>query len=134
MWRGQLWCCDVFRSFIGISGGFLLGSWNPDCTICPFRARKWPFQAPKTLRFKGKMANSEATNCKTGEKTPKGQMVPCFTRIQGGVSQESWVGGEGLGPGGCARGNFEGGGARPLYFRSGKPNQRKVSSYELFAG
>ena len=31
-------------------------------TICPFRARKWPFQAPKPLRFKEKMANFEAKN------------------------------------------------------------------------
>ena len=38
----------------------LLGSWNPKSTSCPFRARIWPFQAPKTLRFKGKMANFEA--------------------------------------------------------------------------
>ena len=39
-----------------------MGSWNPEFTICPFRARKWPFQAPKTLRSKGKMANFEAKN------------------------------------------------------------------------
>ena len=51
--------CDVFPCK-GISGG--LGLWNPKSTICPFRARKWPFQAPKALRFKGKMANFEAKN------------------------------------------------------------------------
>ena len=55
----------------------VLGSGNPKSTICPFRARKWPFQAPKTLRFKGKMSNFQAKKyCKTGGKTPKGQMVP----------------------------------------------------------
>ena len=30
--------------------------------MCPFRARIWPFQAPKTLHFRGKMANFEAEN------------------------------------------------------------------------
>ena len=40
----------------------VLGSWNPEFIFCPFRARIWPFQAPKTLRFKGKMANFEAKN------------------------------------------------------------------------
>ena len=40
----------------------VLGSWNPEFTICPFRARIWPFQAPKTLRFKGRMDNFEAKN------------------------------------------------------------------------
>ena len=40
----------------------VLGSWNPKSTICPFQARKWPSQAPKTLRFKGTMANFEVTN------------------------------------------------------------------------
>ena len=61
MQRGQLWCCDVcplfFKAF-----QVVLGSWNPEFTICPFRARIWPFQAPKTLRFQGKMAIFEAKN------------------------------------------------------------------------
>ena len=30
---------------------------NPESTICPFRARKWPFQAPQAQGFKGKMAS-----------------------------------------------------------------------------
>ena len=55
-----MWCCDIFPCFKGISSG--LGSWNPEFTICPFRARIWPFQAPKTLCFKGEMANFEAKN------------------------------------------------------------------------
>ena len=46
----------------------VLGSWNPESTICPFRARKWPFQAPKTLHFKGTMANFEAKNTVKQEK------------------------------------------------------------------
>ena len=56
----------------------LSGPWNPEIqfTICPFRARIWPSQAPKTLRFKGKMANFEAKNTINQGKTPKGQMVP----------------------------------------------------------
>ena len=72
----------------------VLGSWNPELTICPFRARKWPFQAPKTLRFKGKMANFEAKNTiKQGKKTPKGQMVP-ISRVYGGARktrQQHWT-------------------------------------------
>ena len=40
----------------------VLGSCTPEVTICPFRARIWPFRAPKPLRFKGKMANFEAKN------------------------------------------------------------------------
>ena len=43
----QLWSWCVFPCFKGISAG--LGSWNPEFTICPFRARKWP-----SLRFKRK--------------------------------------------------------------------------------
>ena len=65
MQRGQLWWCDVFPSFIGISGGF--GVVEPRIHLCPFRARIWPFQAPKTLRFKGTMANFRKYY-KTGEK------------------------------------------------------------------
>ena len=53
----------------------VLGSWNPEFTICHFRARIWPFQAPKTLPFKGKMANFQAKNAMKLGKTPKGQMV-----------------------------------------------------------
>ena len=55
----------------------VLGSWNPKSTICPFRARKLPFQAPKTLRSKGKMANFEATNTvKQGKKRQKDKWCP----------------------------------------------------------
>ena len=55
----------------------VLGSWNPKSTICPFRARIWPFQAPKTLRFKGKMANLEATiTIKQGKKHQKDKWYP----------------------------------------------------------
>ena len=32
--RGQLWSCDVFPCFIGISGGF--GCWNTEFTNSPF--------------------------------------------------------------------------------------------------
>ena len=75
MKRGHLWCCDVFPCFKGISDGF--GVLDPESPICPFRARIWPFQAPNTLPFKGKMAKFEAKNTvKQGKKTPKGQMVP----------------------------------------------------------
>ena len=59
----------------------VLGSWNPELTICPFRARMWPFQAPKTLRFKGKC---ETKNTIKQGKTPKGQMV--LRGIRGSVS------------------------------------------------
>ena len=76
MQLGQLWCCHVFLVFKTFQ--VVLGSWNPEFTIYPFRARVWPFQAPKTLRCKGKMDNFEAKNTIKQEKkkTPKGQMVP----------------------------------------------------------
>ena len=70
----------------------VLGSWSPKTTICPFRARKWPCQAPKTLRFKGKMANFEATNAvKQGKKTAKGQMVPISRVFLKGVGVRAEV-------------------------------------------
>ena len=54
-----------------------MGSWNPKSTICPFRARKWPFQAPKTLRFKGRIANFETKNTiKQGKKRQKDKWYP----------------------------------------------------------
>ena len=63
----------------------VLGSWNRKSTICPFRARKWPFQAPKTLRFKGKMANFEATNtAKQGKQRQKGKWYPFHAWAGGG--------------------------------------------------
>ena len=68
-----MWCCDVFPSFIGISGGF--GVLEPQIHHLSFSGL-FKFQAPKTLRFKGKMANFEATNTVKQRKTPKGQMVP----------------------------------------------------------
>ena len=61
----------------------VLGSWNPKSTICPFRALKWPFQAPKTLRFKGKMANFEAKNTVKLGKNAKRTNGTHFTRVQG---------------------------------------------------
>ena len=70
----------------------VLGPWNPKSTIFPFRAQKWPFQAPKTLRFKGKMPNFEATNTvKLGKKTPKGQLVPISRAYRGGFQRLSEV-------------------------------------------
>ena len=74
-----------------------LGSWNPEFTICPFRARIWPFQAPKTLRFKGKMANIEAKKTIKQGKTPEGQMVPISRVYRVGLPGE-----------GCLRGIGEG--------------------------
>ena len=60
----------------------VLGSWNPKSTICPFRARNWLFQAPKTLRFKGEMANFAATN--TVKQGKKSQKVPISRVYRGG--------------------------------------------------
>ena len=72
MQRGQLWCCDAFLSFIGISGGF--GVLEPQIHhLCPFRPRKWPSQAPKTLRFKGRMAN-----CEVQKPHVSGAIFACF--------------------------------------------------------
>ena len=64
----QLWSwCPCFK---GVSAG--LGSWSPESTICPCRARKWSFSTPQTLRFKGKMANCEAKlTIKLGKKKRK---------------------------------------------------------------
>ena len=46
-----------------------------------FSGLKMAFQAPKTLRFKGKMANLEAKKyCKTGEKNAKRTNGTQFTR------------------------------------------------------
>ena len=76
----------------------VLGFWNPEFTVCPFRARKWPFQAPKTQRFKVKMANFEAKKTiKEGKKTPKGQMVP-ISRVYEGTPPGGGWGGQGRGP------------------------------------
>ena len=58
-----------------------LGSWNPKFTICPFRARVWPFQAPKTLRFKGKMGNFEAKNTVKQAQNAKRTNGTHFTRV-----------------------------------------------------
>ena len=70
-----MWCCDVFPCLKAFQ--VVLGSWNPKSTICLFRARKLPCQAPKTLRFKGKMANFEATNAvKQGKKRQKDKWYP----------------------------------------------------------
>ena len=54
-----------------------LGSWNTEFTICPFRAQICPFQAPKTLHFRGKMANFEANNTiKQGKKRQDDKWYP----------------------------------------------------------
>ena len=63
----------------------VLGSWNPKSTIAPFRARKWSFQASKTLRFKGKMANFEAKNTVKQGKNAKRTNGTHFTRVRRGV-------------------------------------------------
>ena len=63
----------------------VLGSWNPKSTICPFRARKWPFQPSKTLRFKGKIANFGAKNTVKQGKNTKRTNSTHFTRVQGGL-------------------------------------------------
>ena len=63
----------------------VLGSWNPEFTIYPSRARKWPFQAPKTLRFKGKMANFEAKNTLKQGRNAKRTNGTHFTRVRGGA-------------------------------------------------
>ena len=60
----------------------VFGSWNPKSTICPFRARKWLFQAPKTLHFKGKMANFEAQKTVKQGKNAKRTNGTHFTRVQ----------------------------------------------------
>ena len=81
MQRGQLWCCDVFRDFIGISSGF--GVSEPQIHHLFFLGPKMAFSSSQTLHFKGKMANKSEKCNKTGEKTPKGQMVP-ISRVYGG--------------------------------------------------
>ena len=65
----------------------VLGFWNPEFTICPFRARIWPFQAPKTLHFKGKMANVAAKSTIKQGKNAKGTNGTHFTRVKGGWSE-----------------------------------------------
>ena len=65
------------------------GSWKlePEFAIGPFRARIWPFQAPKTLRFKGKMANLEAKNTtKQGKKRQKDKWYQFHAYTEGGGS------------------------------------------------
>ena len=59
----------------------VLGSWNPEFTICPFWARTGPFQAHKTLGFKGKMANCEAENTIKQGKNAKRTNGTHFTRV-----------------------------------------------------
>ena len=59
----------------------VLRSWNPEFTICPFQARIWPCQAPKTLRFKGEMANFEAENTIKQEKKHKRTNGTHFTPV-----------------------------------------------------
>ena len=53
-------------------------------TISPFRARMWHFKAPKTLRFKGTMANFETTNAiKQGKKRQKDKWYPFHACTEG---------------------------------------------------
>ena len=52
----------------------VLGSRNPEFTICPFRARIWPFQAPKT----------QAKNTIKQGKDAKKTNGTHFTHVQGG--------------------------------------------------
>ena len=62
-----------------------LGSWNPEFTICLFRARKCPFQAPTTLRFQGKVANFKGKHAtKLGKKKRQKDKWLHFTHVQGG--------------------------------------------------
>ena len=66
----------------------VLGSWNPEFTVCPFQARTWPFQAPKTLRFKGKML----VGVPAGRGVPgsKGVGVPARGVLRPVRVQEAW--------------------------------------------
>ena len=74
---GEANCGVVTFSLVLKAFQVVLGSWNPEVTICPFRARKWVFQAPKTLRFKGKMANLEAKNTvKQGKNAKRDKWYP----------------------------------------------------------
>ena len=79
-------CGVVTFSLVVKASQVVLGSWNPEFTICPFRARTWPFQAPKALRFKGKMANCEATNTIKQGKNAKRTNGTHFTRARRGGS------------------------------------------------
>ena len=55
----------------------VLGSWNPEFTICPFRAEYGLVKLPKHYVLKGKWPILKRKNTiKQGKKTPKGQMVP----------------------------------------------------------
>ena len=68
---------------MGISGGF--GVLEPQIHHLSFSGPKWPFQAPKALRFKGKMANFEAkTTFKQEKKNAKRTNGTHFTRVQRG--------------------------------------------------
>ena len=51
------------------------------------RSRKWPFQAPKALRFKGKMSNSEAKMLIKQGKYAKRTNGTHFTRVQVGARE-----------------------------------------------
>ena len=88
---GETSCGVVTFSLVLKAFQVVLGSWSPEFTICPFQARKWPFQAPQTLRFKGKMANFEAKkHYKTGKKTPKRTNGTHFTRVPPPLQPESY--------------------------------------------
>ena len=113
----------------------VLGSWNPESTICPFRARKWPLQAPTTLRFKGKwpiwklclVDVSDIFSCSgKGKGKGKGGVpwrqegagVSFLLKILGGGGCSHERGGEG--PGGCLRENWGGGGGAKYFFSGPK--------------
>ena len=55
-------CGRVAFSLVLKAFQLVLGFQNRILTICPFQARKWAFQTPKTLHCKGKIANIEAKN------------------------------------------------------------------------
>ena len=77
-------CGVVTFSLVLLAFQVVLGSWNPESTICPFQARLWPLQAPKTLRSKGKMANFEAKNTVKHGKNAKRTNGTHFTRVREG--------------------------------------------------
>ena len=60
----------------------VLGSWNPEFIICPFQ---WPFQTPKTLRFKGKTAKFGAKHAIKLGKNAIRTDGSIFTHVQGRV-------------------------------------------------
>ena len=77
MSRGQLWCCDVFPCFKGISGGF--GSWAPNSPFV-LLGPEYGFLEQRKKRQKDKWYPSHACTAppprKIGKITPKRRTVP----------------------------------------------------------